>query len=166
MCHVLDDFLMASQMDKTADSRLRIFLAICDHLRVPVVTEKTEKGNCIAFLGVTLDTVRMEAWLPRDKLDKCLDLVRSYKDRKHISVIQLESLTGLLNFACQVVVPGKPFLRRLYSLKEGMKKCLLHYKLRLSSGTRQDMVTWEGFLSHYNVFTMFGSKHPWQRVTF
>ncbi len=108
-------------------------------------------------MGVTLDTVRMEARLPRDKLDKCLDLVRSYKDRNHISVIQLESFTGLLNFACRVVVLGRPFLRRLYSLKEGMKKHLRHYKLCLSAGTRQDL---GGLLSHYNGVTMFGSKHP------
>ncbi len=127
---------------------------------VPVVANKTEKGNCIAFLGMTLDTIRMEARLPRYKLDKCLGLVRSNKDRKHISVIQLESLTGLLNFACQVVVPGRPFLRRLYSLKKDMKKRLPHYKLRLSAATRQDLVTWEGFLSHYNGETMFRSKHP------
>ncbi len=160
MCHILDDFLMVSQMDETADSRLSTFLNLCDHLRVPVITEKTEKGNCIAFLGMTLDTVRMEARLPWDKLDKRLDLVRSYMDRKHISVIQLESLTGLLNFACRVVVPGRPFLRRLYSLKEGMKKRLPHYKPSLSAGTRQYLVTWEGFLSHYNGVTMFGSKHP------
>ncbi len=87
MCHMLDDFLMVSRMDDTADSRLRNFLGLCDHLRVPGVIEKIEKRNCIAFLGMTLDTVRMEAQLPRDKLDKCLDLVRSYKDQKHISLI-------------------------------------------------------------------------------
>ncbi len=160
MGHTLDDFLMVSRTDETADSRLRTFLGLCDHLRVPLVAEKTEKGNCIALLGVILDIVRMEALLPWDKLDKCLDLVRSYKDRKDISMIQLESLIGLLNFACRVVVPGRPFLRRLYSLKEGMKKHLPHYKLRRLQGTRQDLVTWEGFLRHFNGVSMFGSKPP------
>ncbi len=127
---------------------------------VPVVADKTEKGNCIAFLGVRLDTIRMEARLPRDKLNKCLGLVRSYKGRKHISVIQLESLTGLLNFALRVIVQSKSFLKRLYSLKKGMKKRLPHYKLCLSAATRQDLVTWEGFLCQHNGVTMFGSKHP------
>ncbi len=107
-----------------------------------------------------MDTVKMEAGLLRDKLDKCLDLVRSYKDRKHISLSQLESVTGLLNFACRVVVPGTAFLRRLYRLKEGIKKRLPHYKLPLSAATCQDLVTWEGFHSHYNGITMFGAKHP------
>ncbi len=41
-----------------------------------------------------------------------------------------------------------------YSLKEGMKKWLPHYKLRLSAGTRQDLVTWESFLLQCNGITM------------
>ncbi len=79
----------------------------------------------------------MEARLLQDKLDKCLGLVQTY-----ILVSQLESLTGLLNFACRVVAPSRPFLLRLYSLKEGMRKRLPDYKLRLSAGTRQDVATW------------------------
>ncbi len=43
---------------------------------MPVVVDKTEKGACIAFLGITLDTIKMEARLPQDKLDKCLALVK------------------------------------------------------------------------------------------
>ncbi len=64
MCHVLDHFLMVSRTDETADSRLWTFLCLCSHQGVPVVADKTEKGNCIAFLGVTLDTIRMEPRLP------------------------------------------------------------------------------------------------------
>ncbi len=61
MCHVRDNFLMVSRTDGTADSRLRTFLGLCGHLGVPVGANKTEKGNCIAFLGLTLDTINMEA---------------------------------------------------------------------------------------------------------
>ncbi len=32
MCHVLDDFLMVSRTDETADERLRTFLGLCGHL--------------------------------------------------------------------------------------------------------------------------------------
>ncbi len=121
MCHVLDDFLMVSMGDEVAETRLRTFLGLCEELGIPVVVEKTEKGQCIEFLGVTLDTVKMEARLPRDKLDRYIILVRTYQSRGHITVSELESLTGLLNFACRVVAPGRPFLRRLYNLSAGMK---------------------------------------------
>ncbi len=83
---------------------------ICKDLGIPVVEEKTEKGACIVFLGVTLDSIKMEARLLQDKLDHCLLLVREYLARSHIMVSQLESLTGLLNFACRVLAPGRPFL--------------------------------------------------------
>ncbi len=65
----------------------------------------------------------------------------------------------LLNFACRVVAPGRPFLRRLYSLKEGMKKRLPHYRLSLSAATKQDLHTWETFLQSYNGITIFGDGH-------
>ncbi len=59
------------------DTRLATFLGICDYLCVPVVAYKMEKGACLAFLGVTLDTIKMEARLPQDKLDTCLTLVKN-----------------------------------------------------------------------------------------
>ncbi len=155
MCHVLDNLSIVSQTDEVADTRLATFLGLCGYLCVPVVSDKMEKGACIALLGVTLDTIKMEARLPLDKLDKYLTLVKNYRCQSHISVSQLESLTGLLNFTCRVVTPGRTFLRRLYSLKEGMKTRLPQYKLRLSAGT-QDLAMWESFLHQYNGITIFG----------
>ncbi len=52
---------MVSQTDETAYSRLRTFLSLCHHFGVPVVADKMEILNCIALMGVTLDTVKMEA---------------------------------------------------------------------------------------------------------
>ncbi len=104
---------MVSQTDEVADTRLATFLGLCDYLHVSVVADKMKKLACIAFPGVTLDTIKMEARQLQNKLDKCLTLVKNYRSQSHISVSQLESLTGLQNFACRVVAPGRPFLRRL-----------------------------------------------------
>ncbi len=65
----------------------------------------------------------------------------------------------LLNFACLEVAPGRSLLRRLYSLKKCMKKRLPNYRLCLSTGTKQDLHTWETFLQSYNGITMFGDSH-------
>ncbi len=88
---------------------------------------------------MTLDTVKMEARLLQHKLKQYQLLVRMYQDRYHIMVSQLESLTGLFNVACLVVAPGRPFLKRLYSLKEGLRRKLPHYRLRFFAGMRQDL---------------------------
>ncbi len=70
MCHVLDDFIMVSTHDTMSTERLTIFLRQCDELGVPIVVDKTEPGSCLVFLGITLDTVKMQARLPPDKLAK------------------------------------------------------------------------------------------------
>ncbi len=155
MSHVLDDFLMVSANKDTSDARLSTFLSMCHLLGIPVVLEKTESGTCLTFLGITLDTVKMEARLPQDKLLKCLRLVRSYRQLQKISIKQLESLTGLLNFACRVIRPGRPFLHRLYNFMEGIRRRLSFFKLRLNAGAKEDLRMWEIFLKSYNGVTMF-----------
>ncbi len=93
-------------------------------------------------------------------MDRCLQLVRSYQKVKRISVQQLESLTGLLNFACSVVAPGRPFMRRLYQLTWGMKRRIPHFKLKLTKGVKEDLETWEKFFVKYNRITMFLPNEP------
>ncbi len=159
MSHVLDDFLMVSVNKDTSDARLSTFLSMCHLLGIPVVLEKTESGTCLTFLGITLDTIKMEARLPLDKLLKCLRLVRSYKQLQKISIKQQESLTGLLNFSCRVIRPGQPFLRRLYNLMEGIRRRLPFFKLRLNAGANEDLRIWELFLQSYNGVNMFLPPH-------
>ena len=52
----------------------------------------------------------------RYKLDQCKLLLRDFSVRSKVSKRELQSLIGVLNFACSVVVPGRPFLRRLIYL--------------------------------------------------
>lgn len=62
--------------------------------------------------------------LPPDKLEKCRTLVHVYQFSrcKKVTLQELQSLIGVLNFACLVVVPGRAFLRRLIDLTIGVKK--------------------------------------------
>ncbi len=109
----------------------------------------------LVFLGITLDSIRMEARLPQDTLQKCLHLVRSYRQLQKISIKKLKSLKGLLNLTCNVVRLGKPFLCLLYNLMEGMIHRLPFLKIRLNAGAKEDLRRWELFLQDYNGVTMF-----------
>ena len=51
----------------------------------------------------------MEARLPQHKLDKIRDLLNKYLVRSKIKLREIQSLVGVLNFACSVVVPGRCF---------------------------------------------------------
>lgn len=65
---------------------------------------------------------------------------------------EIQSLTGLLNFACSVVLPGRAFLRRLIDLTLGLRSP--HY-VRLNGEVKADLQIWQSFLTSFNGRTFF-----------
>jgi hypothetical protein len=100
--------------------------------------------TCLTFLGIELDTVNQIARLPEDKFSKCLDFIKEFLHRRKVTLRELQSLCGLLNFACQVVVPGRAFLRRLFDLCRGLRKP--HHPVKLTVCVKEDLKAWEQFL--------------------
>ena len=76
-------------------------------------------ATVLQFAGITLDSVRQEARLPEDK--RCA-LLQNFQARRSVRLKELQSLIGLLNFTCLVVVPGRAFLRRMIDLTKGVNK--------------------------------------------
>lgn len=68
------------------------------------------------FVGITLDIPKQEARLPEDKLVKCKDLLEKFLKIKRCTLKEMQSLIGVLNFACSVVQPGRAFLRRMINM--------------------------------------------------
>ena len=75
-----------------------------------------------------------------------------YKWRK-VTLRELQSLVGLLNFTCLVIVPGCAFLRRMIDLTKGAKRP--YHRIRLSKEAKSDMATWLKFLDRFNGKTFF-----------
>ena len=67
----------------------------------------------ITFLGIELDSSTMSPRLPEDKFNRLIDLVNTFSLKPSASIRQLQSLTGSLNFACQVVHGGRTFLHHM-----------------------------------------------------
>ena len=105
----------------------------------------------LSFAGIELDSVLMEARLPPDKLNKCSALLWEFLRRKKATLREVQSLTGLLNFACSV--PGRAFLRRLIDLTVGIQSP--HHLIRLSKDVKEDLKVWQSFLSHFNGRSFF-----------
>ena len=70
-------------------------------------------------MGIIVDSVRMEARLPQDKLVRINQLLKTFKNRRSARLVELQSLIGTLQFACKVVVPGRTFLQRGINLTWG-----------------------------------------------
>jgi len=152
--HILDDFLFIAASAQKCQLDLNNFMQLCTNVGVPIAHEKTEGPfTCIQFAGITLDSIKMEARLPEDKLAKCRALLNEFNTRKKVTLRELQSLIGLLNFTTSVVLPGRAFLRRLIDLTKGIRRP--HHRIRLTKACRQDMSTWLSFLKDYNGCTFF-----------
>ena len=152
--HILDDFLFIATSQGKCASDFNNFLSLCDCLGVPIAHEKTEgPSTTLQFAGITLDTINMEARLPDDKLQKCNAQLLDMHRRRKTTLKELQSLIGLLNFTCSVVLPGRAFLRRLVDLTTGVR--LPRYRIRITEACRPDLLVWLQFLRDFNSRTFF-----------
>ena len=107
----------------------------------------------LAFAGIELDTLRMEAPLPLDKTAKCQTLISTFPRHKKVTLWEIQSLLGLLNFACSVFVPSRAFLGRLIDLTQGVK--FPHHFIRLNKSSKADLALWQSFLDDFNFRSVF-----------
>ena len=109
-------------------------------------------------MGIVLDSVRMEARLPQDKLSRIHDLLNSFKSRRSVRLVELQSLIGTLQFACKVVVPGRTFLQRAINLTRRVPSRFHH--IRLNNEFFKDLDMWKVFLANWNGRTFFLDSSP------
>lgn len=147
--HILDDFLFINKTFLLCQGDLDRFKQMCSNIGVPLAPEKTVgPATCLPFVGIELDTIKSEARLPPDKLTKCRDLIQDMMQHQKATLKTIQSLVGLLNFACQVVLPGRPFLRRLIDVTLGVQRP--HHFIRLTRQVKLDLDTWLRFLQGFN----------------
>ena len=152
--HVLDDFFLVAPSFLKAKLDLDNFLEMARKLGVPIKDSKTVPPcTIISFVGIELDSVAMEKRLPQDKLDKVRSQLNSFLKRKKATLQELQSLIGLLSFACSVVSPGRAFLRRLIDLTVGLNQP--HYRRRLNKEAKADLAAWSQFIENFNGKSLF-----------
>ena len=98
--------------------------------------------------------------LPPDKLVKAITLIHEIYQLKSVTVGQLQSLLGFLNFCLRIIPAGRPFLRRLYDLIAGHDSKWHH--VRVNQEVRQDLMVWLEFLNHFNGRSII-SPHIWSQ---
>ena len=147
--HLLDDFLFVSSSHTQRQTYLDLFLALCNHIGIPLAPEKNMWSSNNSFFC----RYWSEARLPTEKITKCVQSISDFLTRKKVKLKELQSLIGLLNFACSVITPGRAFLRRLIDLTCGAT--LQHHFIRLRQDTKEDLRVWLSFLSNFNGKSFF-----------
>ena len=155
--HVLDDFIFISSSELVCQEALLTFRRICNRIGLPVAENKTMgPTQVLPFLGIILDTIKREARLPADKLEKCKALITELLGSRRVRLRKLQSVLGLLNFTLSVVLPGRPFLRRMYDLTVKVQKP--HHYVKISSEAKEDLKLWLTFLRDFNGKSFFHSS--------
>lgn len=152
--HILDDFLLMSVTLDAGNQARQSFEQMAQRIGIPLAPEKTEgPTTCLTFAGIELDTVCMEARLPADKRLKAIQQIQELLPKKRVTLKELQSIIGFLNFCCKVVIPGRAFLRRLMNLTIGLSKPSHH--VRLNAEAKADLKAWLLFLDSFNGKAMF-----------
>ena len=95
-----------------------------------------------SFGGVEFDTERMVIRLPAKKQQKAKSIVDIAQNAQSASLVELQRVTGFLNFASIVIPLGRRFLRRLYNMHLYFTSERKQIRRRLSSGAQKDLAWW------------------------
>ena len=152
--HLLDDFLTIDDPQCIKERNMAALSHLFGSLAVPISTKKTVGPvHVIEYLGIILDSVKMEARLPADKLTRITEIIDTYMGRKSITKRELLSLLGHLNFACKVIIPGRSFVSHMIDLSTKVTK-MTDY-IHLSEMVCKELKMWKLFLSQWNGVALF-----------
>ena len=151
--NVLDDFLFIAHSYDKCLTMLNSFKLLAEELGIPLAEKKTVGPTTnLIFLGIQLDSANKIASLPLEKINTYSQDLATIQSHKKVTLRELRSCIGKLQFATSVIRPGRPFLRRLINRTIGIKKP--HHFIRLRSEELRDIEIWQDFLKSYNGITI------------
>ena len=147
--HYLDDFILIAKEKEEAYCQRSQLVGLFSELGVPLEHSKLEgPSQCLTFLGIEVDTTAFQLRLPRDKMVRLREILTHSAKKRSLTKKELQSLVGLLQFATKVIRPGRPFLRRLYSMQQIGNSPSHH--IRLNTPARADILWWHLFMDRWN----------------
>lgn len=142
----VDDFLtitfpLASGQpdDRRAESCRDNVLQVAAELGVPLDKFKGPATR-VEFLGVVVDAARMTLEFTAERRAFMLSELRQWERRKCCRRRELQSLAGVLSFACRVLRPGRAFLQSCFRLLHVADTDRGH--VRMSGAFRRDIQWW------------------------
>ena len=106
MCHILDDFLIIEppspslSYDNICRQSLTAMLLKFGNISIPIAASKTQGPlKVLEFMGIILDSVRMEARLPADKIERLRAAFDLFQNKRACTLKELQSIIDTQNFA-------------------------------------------------------------------
>ena len=134
-----------------------IFSRICEDLGVPLAANKTfGPTHVLVYLGLEIDTWEMRVRIPFDKLHFLRESLLCFLGRKKITLKELQSLVGSLNFCARAIPGAIAFNRLFYDASVGISNPRHH--LRVSLAMKEYMRMRLIFLECFNSSVYFPEK--------
>ena len=140
--HYLDDFLtLGPPASSVCYNNLQACIQLCSKLGLPLHPDKLEgPSTCLSILGIELDSVRLQTWLPIDKRERIITLLESWSGKQFCTRRELESLIGHLHYACKIAPQGRTFLCCMINLLCTFKRD--DRPIRLNQEFHLDLTWW------------------------
>ena len=106
MIHYLDDFRLVLPPCSNLELHSQIFSLLCKEVGLTIKQSKNEKGTVVRFAGIRFDTKHMVIRLPEKKVNKARTMVEHASKRKSLSLLEIQKITGYLNFISTVIPLG------------------------------------------------------------
>ena len=100
--------------------------------------KKTEgPSTSLVYLGYLLDTIKSQIKIPGEKVPRLLELIDNALSHKKLTLKELQSLTGSLQFYAKAMPSTRAFIRRMYASISNVKKkhIIAYVLLRISRKT-------------------------------
>ncbi|HIM55311.1 MAG TPA: hypothetical protein EYM39_01275 [Candidatus Latescibacteria bacterium] len=152
----LDDFIGLGSDKASADLSFQTFVAVCDELfGIKNVQDKPGKTvrpcrQCEA-LGIIFDCAKLELRLSESRVANMLSTLSALRQRTHVTVRELQSAVGVLQF-CSIVLPAAvPYYRQLLNaLRELGARPRGSQRLPMTAAMISDVDMWTLLLGALN----------------
>lgn len=148
--HYLDDFIFAGkERSNHCKELMNCFSDTCMELGIPIAEDKSVGPvTVLTFLGLEINTDEMLIKIPQNKLDALKEMLEKFLFLKRVTLKDLQSLVGSLNFFGKAIRCARAFNRRFYDLTKHAKKP--HHFIKLNEETKEDIRMWLTFLKSFN----------------
>ena len=145
----LDDFLIIASSASECPEQRAIVTSALQHLGFEVSWRKvTNPDRITTYLGITIDSIKLELSLPMEKVLKLRTLLLSLINRGHASKKELECVGGLVSHCAYIVKGGRTFSRRIFDLSASYSRHSC--KIPLSKEILSDFEWWLALCHVFN----------------
>ena len=102
------------------------------------------------YLGIMFDTTNMRMSIPPEKVAEVRELISLWMKRSFATKKTLQQLLGKLLWVSKCVKFSRSFLGRLLTQLQGMHNLTDNKRLKLSPGSKEDIIWWDRYLRRFN----------------